>query len=537
MLDLFRFSRLLSLVTVLLFVLTAPGLAQQPVDADVLFSNARIFDGVLEEPYTGDIAIKGDRIVAIAKRPETIEAGRIGWKIDCSGLTLAPGFIDLHNHSDGYVVKRSTRSATNFLTQGCTTLLTGNCGSGPIDLKAFEKKIKGAGVGPNIAHLLPQGNLRKAVVGEERRDATADEIRQMQELAATAMRDGAWGMSTGLIYVPGTFTSTEELTAIAKVVGQHGGFYASHIRNEGKRVLAAVDEAIRIGRDGHLPVHISHFKSTGRDGWGLVREAIRMIEKNRAAGMKITADQYPYIASSTSLRATLVPSWVQSGGKTAMVARLNDPQVAPRVRDAIQASLDKRDGGSRIQIARFRPRPDWAGKRLTQIAKMENSTPLTVVVEILKNGGASIVNFSMQEEDVRQVMQVPWVATASDGRAYIPGGDRPHPRNYGTFTRKIGYYAIKEGVISEGQAIRSATSVPAEIMGVKDRGRIAVDCFADIVVYDQKSIMDRATFDNPHQYSAGVQHVFVNGTAAVFEGSPTGNRPGRFLKHPGSKKK
>lgn len=506
-------------------VLVAGG--QEPVDADILLTSARIFDGIRNEPTVGDVAIKGDRIVAVGR----FKTASVAWRIDCSGLTLAPGFIDLHNHSDGYVVKRETRTATNFLTQGCTTLVTGNCGSGPIDLKTFAKKLAGAGVGPNIAHLLPQGSLRKAVVGQEQRAATADEIREMRRLADTAMKDGAWGMSTGLIYVPGSFSSTEELIAIAQVVGQHGGFYASHMRSEGKNVLAAVDETIRIGRGAALPVHISHFKSTGRDGWGLVREAIRVIEKSRSEGMRITADQYPYIASSTSLRATLVPSWAKSGGKAAMIRRLKDPATAPRVRDAIQNSLDKRDHGSRIQIARYKPHPEWAGKRLTQIAEAENSTPLRIAVEILMNGGASIVNFSMQEDDVRQVMQAPWVATASDGRAYVPGGDRPHPRNYGTFPRKLGFYALREHVISEAQAIRSATSLPAEILGVKDRGRIAVGCFADIVVYDPAAIIDRATFENPHQHSAGVLHVFVNGKAAVFDGVPTGNRPGRFLKH------
>lgn len=505
--------------------------AQDSVDADVLLTSARVFNGVDADPLIGDLAIKDDRIVAVG----SFRTGKVGWRVDCANLTIAPGFIDLHNHSDGYVTKRTTRTATNFLTQGCTTLVTGNCGSGPIDLKKYAKQVQAAGVGPNIAHLLPQGDLREAVMGEGNRKATADDIRKMMELADTAMQDGAWGMSTGLIYVPGSFASTEELIAIAGVVGKHNGIYASHIRSEGKNLLSAVDEAIRIGKDGRLPVHISHFKSAGRDAWGLVREAIRLIEKHRASGMTITADQYPYIASSTSLRATLVPQWARVGGKQAMVERLQNEATRKRVRDAIKTSIERRDDGSRIQIARFRARPDWAGKRLSQIAEAEESTPLDIAVEILTNGGASIVNFSMQEEDVRQVMRVPWVATASDGRAYVPGGDRPHPRNYGTFTRKLGHYALREKVITEAQAIRSATSLPAEILGLKDRGQIAVGCFADLVVYDATSVADRATFENPHQHSEGIHHVFVNGKAAVFDGTPTGNRPGRFLRHAGSK--
>ena len=506
---------------------------QKAIDADVLLTNARIFDGVRTEPITGAIAIKDDRIVAIGD----FKTGTVVWTVDCTRLTVCPGFIDLHNHSDNYVTKRITRTVTNYLTQGCTTIVTGNCGSGPIDVKQYEKKVTGAGVGPNVAHLLPQGDLREAVMGEGAAKASADQIRRMQELADKAMRDGAWGMSTGLIYVPGSFSTTEELIAIAQVVGQHGGLYASHMRNEGKDLLAAVDEAIRIGRGGKLPVHISHFKSSGRDGWGLIREAVNVIEKQRAKGMKITADQYPYIASSTSLRATLLPSLARAGGRSEIVRRFNDPNIGQRVRDAIQRSLDKRDGGSRIQIARHPPRPGYAGKRLSEIARSENKSALDVTAEIVKRGGASIVNFSMQEEDVRFAMQIPWVATASDGRAYVPGGDRPHPRNYGTFTRKLGHYALREKIITEAQAIRSATALPAEILGVKDRGRIAVGCYADLVVYDPKSVLDRATFENPHQHSAGVQHVFVNGKPAVFDGTPTGNRPGRFLKHVSTKKK
>lgn len=253
--------------------------------------------------------------------------------------------------------------------------------------------------------------------------------------------------------------------------------------------------------------------------------------------MSVTADQYPYIASSTSLQATLLPSWARAGGRSELRRRLNDPAIAPRVRAAIQRSLDKRDAGARIQIARHGSRPQYAGQRLSEIAKSENKSAVDLTVDIFNRGGASIVNFSMQEEDVRYAMKIPWVATASDGRAYVPGGDRPHPRHYGTFTRKLGHYALREKTIGEADAIRSATSLPAKILGVKGRGRIAVGCYADLLVYDPKTILDRATFEDPHQHSVGVMHVFVNGQAAVFDGTPTGNRPGRFLKHVSTYKK
>jgi N-acyl-D-aspartate/D-glutamate deacylase len=338
-------------------------------------------------------------------------------------------------------------------------------------------------------------------------------------------------MSTGLIYVPGTYSETDELIEIAKVVARHQGIYASHIRNEGTDLLSAVDEAIRIGREAQLPVHVSHFKSSGRDAWGLVRRAVTQIETARGQGQIVTADQYPYIASSTSLDATILPSWALAGGRKELIKRLDDPKLNARIEQAIAGNLEKRDGGTAIRIARYAPRQDWVGKNLAEIAEAENKTPMQIGVEIARNGGAAIVNFSMDEADVRHVMQVPWVATASDGRGYLPGADKPHPRNYGTFTRKIGQNSIEEKVIPLETAIRSATSLPAEILGLTDRGVLQKGMAADIVVFDPTKIRDAATFDDPHQYSRGIEYVFVNGQPAIHHGSPTGARPGKALVH------
>jgi N-acyl-D-amino-acid deacylase len=278
-------------------------------------------------------------------------------------------------------------------------------------------------------------------------------------------------------------------------------------------------------------VHISHFKSSGRDAWGLVRRAVTQVESARGQGQIVTADQYPYIASSTSLDATILPTWALAGGRKALIERLDDPELSTRIEQAITSNLEKRDGGSAIRIARYEPRQDWVGKNLAEIAETENKTPIQIGVEIARNGGAAIVNFSMDEADVRHVMQVPWVATASDGRGYLPGADKPHPRNYGTFTRKIGHYAIEEKVLPLETAVRSATSLPAEILGLKDRGILAAGKAADIVVFDPKTIRDTATFDDPHQYSRGIQYVFVNGQPAIYQGTPTGARPGKSLVH------
>jgi N-acyl-D-aspartate/D-glutamate deacylase len=508
-------------------MLTTPALRAEPIDADILLRGGTLLDGSGAAPAAGDLAIKGDRIVAIGR----FETSRIGLEIDCRGLVVAPGFIDLHNHSDGQIVDRLTRANANFVTQGCTTIVTGNCGSGPIEVSQFYEKIDLLGAGTNVAHLLPHGNLREAVMGSVQRAATSDEIERMKNLAGKAMQDGAWGISTGLIYVPSSFADTAEIVEIAKVVGVHGGIYASHIRHEDAQLLVAVSEALEIGRQGKLPVHISHFKSSGRDAWGLVRRAAGLIENARARGETVTADQYPYIASSTSLDAIVIPTWARAGGQKELVARLDDPEQATRIREAIAEALTKSDDGQRLKIARYAPKPEWAGKSIADIAQSAQVSPVDIVIEISRGGGAAIVNFSISEEDVRFVMTLPWVATASDGRAYLPAGDRPHPRSYGTFTRKIGHYALHERVLDLAFAIRSCTGLPADILHLPERGYLRVGHFADIAIFDVEKIVDEATFDDPHRYSRGVRYVFVNGQPTLWHGTPTGALTGKALRH------
>jgi N-acyl-D-amino-acid deacylase len=497
------------------------------VKADYVLAGGTIYDGSGKPGVVGDVAVRGERIVAVGKF-QTAPGALV---LDCNGLIVAPGFIDLHNHSDSQMVGRSTRTNVNFLMQGCTTVLTGNCGSGPIDMAEYTRKMKSAGIGTNVAHLLPQGSLRRAVLGTANRKPTDDELKEMKELAAKAMQDGAFGMSTGLIYVPSSYADKEELVEIAKVVAEHGGFYASHIRNENLQLLAAVEEAMEIGKRAGCPVHISHFKSTGPRSWGLVRRAAELIEQARKQGAKVTADQYPYIASSTSLDAILIPAWARAGGRKKMMERIDDPKQGRRIRDRMEDNLKHRNGGDSIKIARYRPKPEWVGKSLAEIAKQNDKPPLDMALEISRNGGAAIVNFSMSEDDVRHVMQVPWVATASDGSAKTPDANKPHPRSYGTFGRKIGYYALREKVLPVEQAIRSSSGLPADILGLTDRGYIKVGAFADVAVFDPAKFIDQATFENPHRYCDGLNYVFVNGSPAVYEGVPTGERAGKVLQH------
>ena len=508
-------------------------LAMQIVDAqgsvDLLLQGGTIHRGDGSAPLVGDVAIKQDRIVYVGKSSDQFSALQT---IDCAGMIVCPGFIDLHNHSDGEILVQETRSAMNYLTQGCTTMVTGNCGSGPVDVAKYYDAIDQHGSGPNIMHLLPQGSLRRQVMGSEDRRATDDEMESMRALAEKAMKDGAWGMSTGLIYVPSSYADTEELSAIAEVVGRHNGIYASHIRGEGLQLLQSVEEALEIGKQAKLPVHISHFKSSGKDSWGLVRRAVAMIQKQREAGQVITADQYPYTASSTSLGATFFPAWSRAGGRKQLLARIDagDDQ-AKQIEKAIRKKIDVTDNAHRIQIASYSVHPDWAGRRLDEIAQELGIETYDLILQIERSGGASIVNHSINEDDVRFVMQQRWVATASDGSAKIPGSSVPHPRNYGTFPRRLGFYARDQKVISLEHAIYSSTGLPAKILGVKDRGLVEQGLVADLVVFDPDQLIDRSTFIDPHQYSQGVRHLLVNGKPAILNGHATGALAGRALRH------
>lgn len=493
------------------------------LEVDIVLRGGLIMDGTGSSGRIADLAITGGKIVAVSSL-DSVNAGRT---INCRDLVIAPGFIDLHNHSDDGVLSDLTRACVCYLTQGCTTIVTGNCGSGPVDVARYLAAIDEKGVGANVLHLLPHGDLRSLVLGKVAREPTADELSRMCSLAQKAMDDGAWGMSTGLIYVPGTYSKTEELVAIARKVGQSAGIYASHIRNEGSGLVDAIEEALSIGRQASVPVHISHFKSSGRENWGRLHIAARLIEDARGHGQRVTADQYPYVASSTSLDATLLPSWSREGGRKDLQQRLATPSDRQRIAQAVAEQLRTK---SRIQIAAYAPRRDWVGRSIDEIAVAEKREPVDIVLEIESKGGAKVVNFGMSEDDVRLAMRLPWVATASDGSTKIPSADQPHPRSYGTFTRKIGHYAIGEKVIELPEAIRSCSGLPADILGLTDRGYLKVGMAADIVVFDPKLIRDNATYDEPFMYSVGIIHVFVNGQQALFSGTPTGTLAGKALR-------
>jgi len=360
------------------------------------------------------------------------------------------------------------------------------------------------------------------------------ELEQMKELAAKGMQDGAWGMATGLIYVPGSFSKTDELVALAEVVGQHGGIYASHIRDEGAQLLESLDEILSIGRSAKLPVHVSHIKVSGKANWGLAPDAIQKLREARVGGQQVTADQYPYPASSTSLAAMVIPDELRDW--KVLKAALDDPAQADKVRGQIEHKIGGRDGGESLVIANFASERSWQGKSLAAIAKETSRTPLEVALDIMSRGGAQVVSFGMNEDEVRLFMREPFVATASDGSAQsLDSLAQPHPRSFGCFSRKIGHYAIEGKVLPLAQAIRSASGLPADILGLPERGYLKPGYFADVVVFDPATFRDKATFKEPLQWSTGVRLLLVNGQIAVEDEKPTDKLAGRAIRHQQSK--
>ena len=523
------------------------GLSAEPVSATLVLKNGSLLDGSGTPAVPGSVAISKGEIVAVGE----FEVSGTPWVIDCKGLVVCPGFIDLHNHSDRPIIEAQTRGAVNYLTQGCTTIVNGNCGSGPVDADKLYREIDAQGAGVNVAHLIPQGAVRDAVIGNVNRLPTDDELSQMKKLCEKAMLDGCWGMSTGLIYVPSGYAQTDELVALSKVVTAHGGIYVSHMRDEGSGLMNSVKELLEIGRQANIPVHASHFKANGRDAWGLSADAVRFMDEARKTGLKVTADQYPYNASSTSLEATVIPKDMREGSRSDLITRLEAATPDSTLWKAISHEIEYKDHGKEIRIARFDARPDWIGRSLADVAEKEQKDPVEIVVIATKAGGASVVNFGMNEQEVRDIMALDWVATASDGRAEVPNADRPHPRSYGTFSRKIGFYSLQEKIIPLEHAVRSATGLPADILGLSNpkrlrakpssteqekvadplpRGYLKPGFAADLTVFDPQKFIDQATFDEPHRYSAGLRYVLVNGIPAVYVGTPTGALSGVALR-------
>jgi len=526
---------------------------------DLKILGGALIDGTGAPGRRADVGITGDVIAAIGDLGQE-PAGRT---IDAAGLTVAPGFIDMHSHSDWRLW--GNPRAESKVRQGVTTEVVGNCGFSPAPVSAesrdhmksfalslppgmdfswrsmgeYLRRYRDVGVALNVVQLVGHGTVRLAAMGFARRPPTASELATMERLMDQSMADGAWGLATGLIYAPGSYADTEEIIAIARRAAR-GGFYASHIRGEGRTLLDAVAEAIRVGREGGLPVQVSHIKAAGRPNWGKVEAALRLIDAARGEGQDVMADVYPYTASSTSLR-TLLPDWALEGGIDAMLERLRDPGTRDRIRAEMtdgSAILARGLGWDDIMIASAPSRPEVQGRRIGEIASAAGKDPLDSAMDILEaeRGGASIILFQLDEADLRRALAHPHVMIGSDGSALAADGEmaagKPHPRSYGTFPRVLARYVREQALLSLEQAVWKMTGLPARRLGLADRGVLAVGAKADVVALDATAVEDHATYDDPHRYAAGLPYVLVNGRVVIDRGEHTGALPGRVLACP-----
>jgi N-acyl-D-amino-acid deacylase len=500
---------------------------------DILITGAKIVDGSGGPWFFADIGIVGDTITAVGLLPNATAAARI----DARGLAAAPGFIDIHSHGRRGIF--SVPTAENYLREGVTTIIEGPDGSSPLPLAPFLDQVAHTPISVNFASFVGQGSIRSEVIGLVNRKATGEEIEKMKALAAQAMRDGAFGLSTGLFYVPGNFTPTEEVIEIAKVVGRMGGMHISHMREEASHVLDSVRETIRIGEEGGLPTQITHHKIIGQSNWGKSVESLKLVEDARARGVDVTIDQYPYTASSTGISA-LLPQWSLEGGQRATVERLSAPDQRARIKAAIIESL-KLDRGAgdpkNVQIVNCSFDPSLAGKNLAGITAARGVKPTfenaaETAMELVAKGGCSAIYHAINEDDVVRIMRSPYTMIASDGEIPVFGQASPHPRSYATFARVLGVYVREKRILTLEEAVRRMSGYPAWRLKLWDRGLLRPGMKADVVIFDPAKVADRSQYDTPHQYSAGFRDVIVNGKFALRNDAVTAERPGRVLYGP-----
>ncbi len=512
-----------------------PALAQGPGGVapaqhfDVLIRNGRVLDGDGNPWFRADVGIVGDRIAAVGD----LSAATAGRLIDAAGRYVAPGFIDTHSHAGGGLASPELSHARPLLAQGVTTVFVNPDGGGASDLAEQRAELLADGLGVNAAQFVPHGAVRSAVLGMDDRLATADELERMRELVHRGMAEGAWGLSSGPFYAPGSYSDTRELVELAKVAASYGGAYQSHVRDEATYtigVVAAVDEVITVAREAGLPGVWTHAKALGPQVWGYSLALVRRLEQARAEGVEVYMDQYPYTASATGLTAALLPRWAQAGGGDSLQARLQRPDDLARIREDMVENLARRGGAARIQFRRFREDPSIEGRTLADIAEERGVDAIEAAIQLFRQGAPAIVSHNMDERDVALIMQHPMTMTASDGDLVPWQEGVPHPRSYGAFTRKLETYVAEQGVVSLEAAIRSMTSLPARVYRMPDRGEIRPGAVADLVVFDLDRLHTASVFTDPHHLSEGMDWVFVNGEAAIAEGEFTGAMAGRVLR-------
>ncbi len=502
---------------------------QAPV-YDLVIRKGRVADGTGNPAFRADVAVRAGRIIAVGRVPE---AGL--HEIDASGCVVAPGFIDVHTHAEGIL---RLPLAENFIRQGVTTLVLGNCGSSELDLAELFAEAESIGIAPNIASLIGHNTVRsKAMGGSFNRKPTAEELAEMKRLVEQAMRDGAVGLSTGLIYQPGVFAETDEIIELARVAAGFDGIYTSHMRSEGDRIVDALNEVIRIAREAGIRCEVSHIKLSGNNNWGRAAEVIGIIEKARAEGLDVTQDQYAYTASSTGL-SQLVPPWAREGGSDAYAARLADEPTRKRMADEMREALARRhkDTYDWVTIAACPSDPSLNGKAVPEAARQRRGSDslddqIALILELQRSNDTAGIFHGISEDDLRAFMAHPNTMFGSDAGVREFGKDVPHPRGYGNNARVLGRYVRELGVLRLEDAIRKMTSLPATTFRLADRGVIRAGAWADIVVFDPATVTDHATYDRPHQYATGVRCVIVNGVPVVRDDAVTGAKPGKALRH------
>jgi N-acyl-D-amino-acid deacylase len=504
----------------ILFVLGAP---RQDQPFDLLITNGRLLDGSGNPWLREDVAVRGDRIVALGR----LTGAKATRTIDAKGMVVAPGFIDVHSHAVGALRRPELRDARILLAQGVTTIVGNPDGGGPIDLVAQRQSLEAGGVGVNVALLIGHGSVRGSVLGNAIREPDAAELDRMKAVVVKAVNDGAFGLSSGLFYEPGRYAKLEEVIALARIAG---GVYTSHIRDEGDYTIglvASVREVIRVAEEAGVRGVVTHIKALGPDSWGLSKPVVADIEAARARGVEMFADQYAYDASSTNLGAAVLPG---PSSPEVIKARLSEPPSADQLLKEVAENIRRRGGPASLVIASGRGAEGLAGRNLQQIADARKVSPAQAAIDVLLAGNASIVSFNMADDDIRLFMRQPWTMASSDGDISLPGPGRPHPRNYGAIARKLAVYVRERHVQAIEDAIRAMTSLPARVFGLVDRGELRAGAIADLVVFDPATIQDHATYENPYAMATGMSWVIVNGQAAIADGAPTGVLAGKVLR-------
>ncbi len=497
--------------------------SKKKIQADILIQNGTVYNGVDKEPTNNSVAIRGDKIVFIGdENSVSINAKKT---IDAKGLIVSPGFIDPHTHADRDLVEPEKSHNKPFLFQGITTVIVGNDGGSFYPTSKFKTLYETQGIGTNVVPLVGHGTIRQEVIGKSDKTATPDDISKMKTLISQEMEAGAFGMSTGLYYAPGSYSNTEEVIALAKTVADNGGIYDTHLRDESSYtvgLISAIEEAIEIGRQAKLPIHISHIKCLGADVWNKSDDIIKLIENSRAEGIDVTANQYPYDASGTSLNGAVVPRWAESGGKDSLYIRYSQPILKQQILEDTRTNIKRRGGPDKLLIVKMDSQ-EYVGKNLLEISKILKTTPEETVYALLEKSIVKVVSFNMITEDITNFMKQDWLVTGSDG-------NHGHPRKYGSFPRKYRKYVKEDEVIDLGTFINNSTSKTADIFKIPNRGKLKEGFYADVIVFSPETFKDVADYNNAFELSEGLEYSIINGKLSVNEGEFTQELNGKVLK-------